>query len=478
MATSFKTPGVYVQEIATLPASVAQVETAIPAFIGLTEKSVAEPKRIKSMIEFVEMFGGAKTNVFTLDIVDVGGKDEVDSAVPIYVAASKNRNLFYHMQMYFANGGGPCYVISVGTLDTPLTEPLVTAGLNLLKLEDEPTLIVIPEAIHLGANYKTVMINALTQCNTLQDRFTIMDLKGDTGDFSADALSFRGDIGTQYLKYGAAYYPRLKTTLKYDDAAVKITYNGIDTVGVSNINTAIGAGRTLAEIIELAQDSDALSFATVGKHLTKFLSEQLGSIRDKIDKEEVILGPSSAMAGVYARVDSDRGVWKAPANVSLNYVNDPTFKINNKDQEDLNVTTTGKSINAIRKFNGKGIMVWGARTLAGNDNEWRYVPVRRLFITMEESIEKATEFVVFEPNDKNTWERVRGMIENYLTLLWRQGALAGAKPEDAFFVNVGLGETMTSLDILEGKLIVEVGVAAVRPAEFIILNFSHKLQES
>jgi hypothetical protein len=135
-------------------------------------------------------------------------------------------------------------------------------------------------------------------------------------------------------------------------------------------------------------------------------------------------------------------------------------------------------VNAIRSFKDRGILVWGARTLAGNDNEWRYVPVRRLFITIEESIKNATEFVVFEPNDRNTWVRVRAMIQNYLTGLWRQGALAGSKPEDAFFVNVGLGETMTAQDILEGKLIVEVGIAAVRPAEFIILNFSHKLQES
>jgi hypothetical protein len=162
----------------------------------------------------------------------------------------------------------------------------------------------------------------------------------------------------------------------------------------------------------------------------------------------------------------------------MNSVSEPTFKLNSADQEDFNVSSTGKSINAIRNFTGKGNIVWGARTLAGNDNEWRYVPVRRLFITAEESIKKATEFVVFEPNDKNTWERVRAMISNYLTVLWRQGALAGAKPEEAFFVNVGLGETMSADDILNGKLIVEIGMAAVRPAEFIILNFSHKLQES
>ncbi len=144
----------------------------------------------------------------------------------------------------------------------------------------------------------------------------------------------------------------------------------------------------------------------------------------------------------------------------------------------MNKPSNGKAVNAIRSFTGRGILVWGARTLAGNDNEWRYVPVRRLFIYVEESIKKATEFVVFEPNDGNTWLRVKTMIQNFLLNLWKDGALAGAVPDDAFFVKVGLGETMTSQDILEGKLIIEIGMAAVRPAEFIILKFSHKLQES
>ena len=105
------------------------------------------------------------------------------------------------------------------------------------------------------------------------------------------------------------------------------------------------------------------------------------------------------------------------------------------------------------------------------------MPVRRFFNMVEESVKKATEFVVFEPNDANTWMRTKAMIENYLTGLWRAGALAGAKSDDAFFVNVGLGTTMTSQDILEGRMIIEIGMAAVRPAEFIILKFSHKLQE-
>ncbi|QTE47020.1 phage tail sheath family protein [Mucilaginibacter rubeus] len=188
--------------------------------------------------------------------------------------------------------------------------------------------------------------------------------------------------------------------------------------------------------------------------------------------------PSGAIAGVYANVDGTRGVWKAPANVSLNNVIGPAVKIDNSDQDDMNVTATGKSINAIRAFAGRGTLVWGARTLAGNDNEWRYIPVRRFFIMVEESVKKATYPFVFENNDANTWTKVRVMIQNFLTLQWRAGALQGAKPEDAFFVHVGLNETMTALDILEGRMIVEIGMAVVRPAEFIILRFSHKMQES
>ena len=189
--------------------------------------------------------------------------------------------------------------------------------------------------------------------------------------------------------------------------------------------------------------------------------------------------PAAAMAGIYAAVDNSRGVWKAPANVSVNAVTQPTIQFTNVEQDQMNVdVTAGKSVNAIRPFIGKGTLVWGARTLAGNDNEWRYVNVRRFFIFVEESVKKASGQFVFEPNDANTWVRVQGMIENFLTTLWRQGALQGVKPEHAFYVAVGLGKTMTALDILEGRMIVEIGMAAVRPAEFIILRFSHKMAES
>jgi len=189
--------------------------------------------------------------------------------------------------------------------------------------------------------------------------------------------------------------------------------------------------------------------------------------------------PSGSIAGVYATVDRTRGVWKAPANVSLNMVAEPTSGFTQGQLANLNIDpVAGKSINAIRTFTGKGVLVWGARTLAGNDNEWRYINVRRFYNMVEESVKKAAGQFVFEPNDANTWVRVQGMIENFLTLQWRAGALQGAKPEHAFYVTVGLGKTMTADDILNGRMIVQIAMAPVRPAEFIILRFEQKMPEA
>ncbi|WP_281677276.1 phage tail sheath family protein [Porphyromonas endodontalis] len=191
-----------------------------------------------------------------------------------------------------------------------------------------------------------------------------------------------------------------------------------------------------------------------------------------------IVPPSGAIAGIYAQNDNFTGVWKAPANMGIASVKGVSRMINNQVQEGMNVHSTGKSVNAIRAFSGKGILVWGARTLKGNDNEWRYIPVRRLFNYVEESVQESTEWAVFSPNNQNTWTKIKCQIENFLTNIWRAGGLAGATPDQAFYVNCGLNVTMDAQDILEGRLIVEIGMAAVRPAEFIILRFSHKLQES
>jgi phage tail sheath protein FI len=181
------------------------------------------------------------------------------------------------------------------------------------------------------------------------------------------------------------------------------------------------------------------------------------------------------MAGVITTVDNNVGAWKAPANTSMNAVSGLPINLSESQQADLNVDAiSGKSINVIRTFNGRGTLIWGARTLDGNSNDWRYLSVRRTMIYLEQSCKLAAQAYVFEPNTKNTWEAVKAMIGSFLTSSWGQGALQGAKASDAFSVECGLGTTMTSEDILLGFMNVTIKVAVVRPAEFIVLTFQQQ----
>ena len=190
-----------------------------------------------------------------------------------------------------------------------------------------------------------------------------------------------------------------------------------------------------------------------------------------VEKSNTFVPPSGAIAGIYARTDNTRGVWKAPANEVVRGVTGLSVNYNDAEQGKLNP----KGINLIRALPGQGIRVWGARTLT-SDGNWKYINVRRLFIYIEESIKKNTSWAVFEPNDANLWSRVQGTIKVFLTTLWRNGALVGGSADEAFFVNVGKGSTMTEDDILNGRLICVIGVAPVRPAEFIIFRITQKMQ--
>jgi len=338
-------------------------------------------------------------------------------------------------------------------------------GLVKVEAVDEPTLLIFTDTPTLDVDKHYSLANkALAQAGKLMDRFAIIDVVRNTANTAIQdvaVLRSSADLGNNNLSYGAAYYPPLTSSL-YPN----YTYSGV--------TLAVIAGSSAAT---LAFDANTLD--TVKSPDESLFRDIKGKLEEALDQHKLELYSSGAVAGVYANVDSNRGVWKAPANVSISSISGLSLNVTDDDQSVMNVDAgSGKSVNAIRAFTGKGILVWGARTLAGNDNEWRYVPVRRFFNMVEESVKKATGTFVFEPNDANTWVKVRAMIENFLTLQWRNGALAGAKPEDAFFVKVGLGQTMSAQDILEGRMIVEIGMAAVRPAEFIILRFSHMMQES
>ncbi len=448
---NYKTPGVYVEEKSVLPGSVAGVSTAIPAFIGYTQKAGFNddlfniPTKITTLKEYEELFGTGPNESITIN-VNGSTNTVVNSTFP-----DLTKLMYYSMQMFFDNGGESCYIVPVKEGGTALDN--FKDALDSLKLEDEPTLIILVDGVNLDVNdYHALCEQSLAQCNEMKDRFAIFDVKQtEDGKTEDDALAFRNGCGTKYLKYGAAYYPYIKTVLKYlyIDNSVSVIIDSADPIPLSDPSIK-------------EQNTDLYN-----------------KIKKEIAKHNVILPPASSVAGAYASVDRDRGVWKAPANISISSVIGPTKKMTEIDNDGLNVDPeSGKSINAIRSFSGKGTLLWGARTLAGNDNEWRYIPVRRLFNYVEESIQKATSFAVFEPNTAMTWLKLRSMVESFLDTLWRQGALAGGKAEDAYFVQVGLGTTMTSQDILEGRLIIKIGLAAVRPAEFIILEFTHKLQEA
>lgn len=480
--SNLKTPGVYIDEISKFPPSVAQVETAIPAFIGYTAQAkdvkdddlLRKAVRIKSFADYELFFGGAPKQAITVNL----GADGLPETATLGTVS--NFRMYHSVKMFYDNGGGPCYIISVGNYSATAdvahfddTEGTTPGGLTIAKKVDEITLLLFPDAQALGGpSYYGLYQKAIAQCENLQDRFTIVDLKidGAAAPTNSDPLKpisyFRDNIGNSGLKYAAAYFPWVKTTLNfdYDDATVTIS-------GAGPLN-----GMTLAAI--KADTTDTSPADGVPDKLALLTTGFMAKMKSAIQKLRVDLPPGALIAGVYAYVDNSRGVWKAPANIALKNVVEPLMKLDAEDQEGMNIDPNGKSVNAIRAFVGSGILVWGARTLAGNDNEWRYISVRRFYNMVEETVKNASRPFVFEPNDANTWVKVKSMVRNYLTSLWRQGALAGAKPEDAFYVYVGLGETMTALDILEGRMIVEIGMAAVRPAEFIILRFAHKMQES
>jgi uncharacterized protein len=630
-----KTPGVYVVEKNAFPNSVVQVATAIPAFIGHTERAhngsqdlTSRPFKISSLDEFHAFFGMGPDYSFelapgikpvnnespamqddgeskkdpkpraTFPVKIMGNLEEIWELTP----ANQNEYILYAaMRLFFQNGGGPCYIVSVGSYDEDITRDGLQAGLATLEFEMEPTMIVVPEATSLSrADCIGLQQQVLMHCGkTMKNRFAILDIfAGFRSKNDGDPVAkFRNALGTNQLHYGAAYYPwtkssiygprdfsflniapgksrenlkalliksadpdgflndaakaaltseivaiptepgtELVTAVKQaltiavstpDAASVKLTgaegSDGLELTlkdqGVVSVNPGTGAitftpdpgfsgaaefeyqaakaGATVvkdaesgaaatAEASELATFKEKVKVTVMANPPTtentdktlRVITPVYKSIMTAISERMNCMPPAAAMAGIYTMVDGTHGVWKAPANVSLNSVISPTVNLSNLDQEDLNVTPQGKSINAIRSVVGEGVLVWGARTLDGNSLDWRYVNVRRTMIMLEESIRLAAKAYVFEPNVSTTWLTIRSMIDNFLTGVWKQGGLAGAVPADAFSVHVGLGETMTPEDVLEGILRITVLVAIVRPAEFIEITFQQQLQKS
>jgi uncharacterized protein len=519
MAKTYATPGVYIEEKSAFPNSAVPVATAVPAFIGYTEKAILNkkditnvPTRISSFGEYQLYFGGGPTSTYALE------KDPNPTNIFTLKPKDEHFLLFRCMKMFFANGGSDCYIVSIGDYKSTISldhfdsalvakegEEGKLIGISTLLQEPEPTMLVIPDAVLLWqADCYALQQKMLLHCGVdMRNRVAILDIydgfKKRTLDDSDVVTSFKAGIGSNHLQWGTAYYPWVHTTVtdaetldftNIDKAShevlitiltddVKAAVEG-KTLDIKIGATMIDAFNQIAKIISAAVSDPKKKENDIKTHHQTLLviSPLYKSIMTSILEQINLLPPSAGMAGVYAMVDNSVGVFQAPANVSMGSVIHPAVNLTNDEQEDLNMPLNGKAVNAIRTFPGKGVLVWGARTLDGNSQDWRYVNVRRTVIFIEQSIKNAAEMYVFEPNTATTWSNMKAMLTNLLINIWQQGALAGATPEDAFSINIGLGETMTDVDMLNGILRITVKIAVTRPAEFIVITFEQQMQQS
>ncbi len=430
------------------------------------------------------------------DVV-IGGK-----ALDLLPDPSTIYYLYNSIKLFYQNGGGTAFIISVGligpppspskplTAGDPLVNPKVTYddlydGLKVAAREAGITMIVIPEALLLKeAEYATLMQNVLAQCGVQGSCVGLLDVYG--GEAPDDPVlwnqpggvidRFRTHVGMDALEYGIAYFPFLKTTIVQDADINFINLGGGEELAAVLPGANLVPIKTILAQIQTPPAANPPTTLQLENALLA-ASDDYTQLHIHVLEKINILPPAAAMAGVLTMVDNTKGVCIAPANVSLTAVTDTTLKVTDTTQGFLNVDPTGgKSINAIRLMPGFGVMVWGARTLGGNSQDWRYINVRRTVIMIEQSLKLAMQTYVFAPNVAGTWWLIDSMVTSFLTSLWNQGALAGSTAASSFSVAIGLGCTMTQDDILNGYMILSVQVAVSHPAEFITISISQKVQ--
>lgn len=397
------------------------------------------------------------------------------------IQRSDHYTLYYNLQFFFANGGGPSYIVSVGGYDKELNRDTMINAIDTLLQEREPTMVIIPESVNLSEQEcYDVQNSAADHCGNIQNRITIMNVYNgykDRKDPSGDAIAtFREKTVTPFLNYSTAYYPWLNTSIvsEKDISFENIVEKDIAVLQALLILSAPDLDSDITRInsVTSTKDSKAINETLFNQH--PLYSRMIKEMTCQIN----LLPPAAAMAGIYTLTDNTREVWKAPANIALSNVISTAVNISNIQQEDLNAPLDGKAMNAIRSFAGEGILVWGARTLDANSLDWKYINVRRTMIMLEESIKNTFKTFIFEPNTVTTWVFINSMIRNFLTGIWKRGGLAGPNPDEAFSVHIGLGDTMNPEDILEGIMRLTVCVAIIRPAEFIEITFQQQMQKS
>ncbi|MCA2997705.1 MAG: phage tail sheath family protein [Rhodocyclaceae bacterium] len=518
MATTFATPGVYINEVNAFPNSVVPIATAVPAFIGYTPHATYKgisyankPFKVTSFQEFQAIFmlpdpppPTDPVKQYSPEYYLVAQKSPPTSGKYMllngqYYSILPDPNTIYYLynsvRLFYQNGGGEAYIVSVGSYgpasQKPATDPAAAVvnpnvqlsdlqrGLKLLQKESEPTMYICPEAtlLTLGDN-ANLMQSMLLQAEQMQTAVCIFDIIGGANPdpilYTNDIQTFRNNTGSAGLNYGTCYYPFIGTTVMQPSDIDFTNLFGGDTKQLAALlNPPSAPNQAAASILNLIQNPPSSPMTNSQLQAALMVaSPTYKQIVNNVLEVANVLPASGAMAGVFTVNDDQNRVWNSPANTSIVGAVSLPIKLNDTDQQSLNLDpVSGKSVNAIRFFNGQGILIWGARTLDGNSNDWRYLSVRRTMTFIEQSVKLAARAYVFSPNDANTWGAINSMISSFLTSVWQQGGLQGPTAASAFTVSCGLGSTMTQDDLLNGYLRVSVSVALLKPAEFIVLTF-------
>jgi hypothetical protein len=534
----YLSPGVYVEEIDRGAKPIEGAGTAMPVFVGFTEKAEVED-RVDGEVIRRDVRGKAQLVTNWSQFVGTFG-DFVEGAL-----------LPYAVYGYFQNGGGRCYVISVKTIPKAQA-PLLNAdgkpqlavrakqagfdGLNLrvkvdapeppketkkggkkgdaeeVDVSEAPSFTVTVESEKITGGWQTKEVREATLVEEVNEegkkrvavtykddktpelieilmpeaempleklwpRTQEQSLKIDNKVLAPPAPSdFRGDVAERTGIEGLA---------ELDDATMLIVPDlmtpmpGQQSV---DLDTIKAVQSMMISHCELMGDRVAILDAPLGMkpaEVKKWRMDIAGydssyaalyypwvEISDPLTDRPKLVPPAGHMAGVWARSDNTRGVHKAPANEIIRGATGLEYNVTKGEQDVLNPI----GVNCIRAFPGRGIRVWGARTLS-SDPSWRYINVRRLFNYVKKSIERGTQWVVFEPNEPRLWARVRNAVSSFLTIVWREGALFGLTPSQAFYVKCD--EELNPPESRDlGRLIVEIGMAPVKPAEFVIFRIS------
>jgi phage tail sheath protein FI len=499
-------PGVYIEEVERGPKPIEGVATSTAAFLGETLRGSQRPRLVTSYGEYLRSFGG----IFAPDkfmpyavktffdnggarcyIVRIVGEDAVSATVDlagITVTAIGPGSTYNQVWVRIGpgttrdgNGRSVGFKLLVDYWDDPADVPADAASIPTARVA--PALSEIFDDLGVNSalpNHFAKRVNnfnsALVQLEAPDDvALPVEDVAAPLAD-GADG----GPIAAASFD-GEAIDPRLRTGLAALDLdefrSVALVYApGCDYVTAGKIIGHCERNRFRFAVVDSQPNLADTSAIEPRDNVT---DTQYGAfyypwiyISDPRSGSRKLIPQGGAVCGIYARSDIRRGVFKAPANEVISGAIDLEYDINEATQGVLNP----RGVNVIRRFPGRGIRIWGARTMS-SDPLWKYVNVRRVFIFIEASIYNSTQWVVFEPNDQRLWARVKQTVTLFLRTQWREGALLGDKEEEAFTVAVGR-DTMTEDDILNGRLIIEVGLAPVRPAEFVVFRIFQKTQEA